>query len=290
MKTKVAVALAAIKPEATGGSVTLQTSKGPIEVSVELIDPELAKFYLGKLARNRHVTRFHVMGLARDMKNKRWVFNADPIRFNGEKLIDGQHRLNGVIDSGTTQEFLMVRGLPKGAFDTIDTGRRRSTSDYVSIEGHQYPLSISSAARWYLAYKRYQNFSTKEPITNLEKLEVIRQTPQLVQYVQGYAHGGRPPLKVSVAMLATLHLLFWERAKGPADEFMDALVTGAELKSGDPRITVRNWIIRRPLVRHGRYNPFTVAAGNLIIHAWNLWRSGEKLVKINPLREPQVIK
>jgi hypothetical protein len=63
-----------------------------------------------------------------------------------------------------------------------------------------------------------------------------------------------------------------------------------DMKGGDPRHTARNWIIRRPKIRHGRYNPFTVEGGNLLIRAWNAWRGGEQLVKIQPMKEPPIIK
>jgi hypothetical protein len=265
-------------------------TKDKIDVQIESISPEKAKLYLAKMGKNRHVTQHHLMGLVRDMKGGRWIFNGDPIRFNGEKLIDGQHRLAALIQSGKTLDFVVIRQLPKEAFDTIDIGRKRTTADYLGMEGHHYPQKLSSAARWYLAYKRYQNFNTHEPITNNEKLAIIREVPQLSSYVQAYSTSGRPPIPLSSAMLATCHLLFWERVKGPADEFMDGIVTGLELKIGDPRHTARNWIIRRPKIRHGRYNPFTVEGGNLLIRAWNAWRGGEQLVKIQPMKEPPIIK
>jgi hypothetical protein len=30
--------------------------------------------------------------------------------------------------------------------------------------------------------------------------------------------------------------------------------------------------------------------GNLLIRAWNAWRAGEQLVKIQPAKEPPIIK
>ncbi len=90
-----------------------------VDVRVESINPELAKSYLNKMGKNRHVTQHHLKTLVRDMKAGRWVFNGDPIRFNGEKLIDGQHRLNALIESGKTLDFVVIRQLPKEAFDTM---------------------------------------------------------------------------------------------------------------------------------------------------------------------------
>jgi hypothetical protein len=239
---------------------------------------------------NRHLTYHHLKSLIRDMKAGRWVFNGDPLRFNGKNLIDGQHRLNALILSNQTLDFVVIRDLPKGAFDTIDIGKKRTTADYLGMQGLHYPQKLSSAARWYLAYKRYQNFNTHEPITNNEKLEIVKEIPQLATYVHGYSVGGRAPINMSPAMLAACHQLFWEKAKGPADEFMDGITAGLELTSGDPRYTARQWIIRRPKVLRFTTTRFTVEAGNLLIRAWNAWRAGEQLVKINPMKEPPIIK
>lgn len=261
-----------------------------VDVRVESINPELAKSYLTKMGKNRHVTNHHLMTLVRDMKAGRWIFNGDPIRFNGDKLIDGQHRLNALIASGKTFDFVVIRQLPKEAFDTIDIGRKRSTADYLSISGHHYPQKLASAARWYLTYKRYQNFGSHEPLSNTERLAVVAETPQLDSYVQAYSIGGRPPIPISPSMLAVCHLLFWEKNRAAADEFMDGIITGVDLKAGDPRNTIRNWLIRRPKAARSGTNRTTVEAGSLLIHAWNLWRAGETLVKVNPLREPPIIK
>jgi hypothetical protein len=261
-----------------------------VDVQIESINPEIAKKYLAQMGKNRHLTQFHLGGMIRDMKAGRWIFNGDPIRFNGDKLIDGQHRLTALIASGKTFDFVVIRQLPKEAFETIDIGRKRTTADYLSMEGHHYAQKLSSAARWYLAYKRYQNFGTHEPITNNEKLAIVAEVPQLASYVNSYNLGGRAPVQMSPAMLATCHLLFWERAKGPADEFMDGITSGLELKAGDPRYTARQWIIRRPRAERHTTSRFTVAAGNLLIRAWNAWRAGEQLVKINPMKEPPIIK
>jgi hypothetical protein len=265
-------------------------NKAKVDVRIETINPEVAKSYLAKSGKNRHITKDHLDGLVRDMKNDQWVFNGDPIRFNGDKLIDGQHRLTALIQSGKTFDFVVVRELPREAFDTIDIGKKRTTADYLSIAGESYSHLLAPAARYYLAYKRYQNLNTKEPITNADKLNIIRATPQLASYVHGYASSGRLPIKVSVSLLAALHLLFWEKNRAAADEFMEGFIRGSDLANRDPRLPARNWIIRKPPLRGGPYIPWRIAIGNLIIRAWNAWRSGETLVKVQPMKEPPIIK
>lgn len=258
--------------------------KPNVDVSIETINPGKAEEYLKLTTRNRHITAHHLAGLVNDMKNNRWVFNGDPVRFNGNTLIDGQHRLTAIVKSGRTQEFVVIRQLTKEAFDTIDIGRRRKTSDYLSMDGKHYPQTLSSASRWIIAYRKYKNFGTHEPITHKEKMEVIAATPLLENYVNAYA-GGRLEIRMSVAMVCALHILFHDKHSKQADEFMDGLTSGLELTSIDPRYIARQWIVRN---RERTTNVFTREAGNMIVNAWNHFRGGEpmsarpKRVEITP--------
>jgi len=247
-----------------------------VDIKIETINPEKAKEYLELNKKNRHITRYHLLGLVHEMKERRWIFNGDPIRFNGNTLIDGQHRLMAVIESDTAQEFVVIRQLSNAAFETIDTGRRRSTSDFLSIGGEHYPIAISSGLRWLTAWKRFKNFNSKEPIPNTEKLSFLQEYTEVRQLIIGYA-GGKSPLRMSPGMLGTCHLLLREKNKKSADQYMDQLTTGIELKIGDPAYTVRQWIIKRPA---GSNYKFTTQAGHLIIRGWNSWRQDERLTML----------
>jgi hypothetical protein len=91
-------------------------------------------------------------------------------------------------------------------------------------------------------------------------------------------------------MFAALHVLFREKSKAAADEFMETIMTGLDVKSGDPRYTARQWIIRRPRTTKGVYNSFTVQAGYILIRAWNAWRAGEIRKEFEPVKEIPTIK
>lgn len=70
-----------------------------------------------------------------DMQLGAWPFAGDPIRRNTNgDVIDGQHRLTAIRESGETQIMLMVDGLDQSVMAAIDTGRRRSLADLVKME------------------------------------------------------------------------------------------------------------------------------------------------------------
>ena len=81
------------------------------------ITPEVASQWLMKNIANRKPSKAKVRKLAIDLKEQNWVANADAVRFNkNDVLIDGQHRLMAVIESGVTiKHALVARGLSEKA-------------------------------------------------------------------------------------------------------------------------------------------------------------------------------
>jgi hypothetical protein len=144
-------------------------------------------------------------------------------------------------------------------------------------EGFHYPIQLASALRWLICWEKYGNFYSKEVITTTEKLQTRRKHPDLAQFVYAYS-GGKSALKMSLSMLGVIHFVLNKHA-GPklADQYMDALVMGTELKVGDPGYTARQWILRH---RVRPSNTFTITAGNIILRGWNLWRKGESWANI----------
>ena len=105
----------------------------------EKITPEKAADYLEKnTKRNRKVANRRVHLFARDMASGRWVSNGEPIIFDKSgELIDGQHRLLAIIEAGIPVKMLVVRGVPKKAFETIDQGSSRTLAVVLGSTGVQ---------------------------------------------------------------------------------------------------------------------------------------------------------
>ena len=103
---------------------------------------------------NRLISGVHMSKIADDMRNGRFdSHNGEAIRFdtNGN-LIDGQHRLAAIVDSGVAIELLTMKGLAPESRHTIDQGRRRSVSDRLRMEDiiDKYRAKHVSAVRFLL--------------------------------------------------------------------------------------------------------------------------------------------
>lgn len=98
-----------------------------LSVTAETIDPAGATTLLGNLdPQQRPLSRSYVTSLAGDMKAARWYLSPDPITLSNDgALINGQHRLRAVVQSGLAQPFMVSRGWDSEAYQVIGAGRRR---------------------------------------------------------------------------------------------------------------------------------------------------------------------
>lgn len=100
------------------------------------VTPELAVYWLENQATNRKINDTYVNRLAEDMREGRWVFPGDPLKFNNQgKLIDGQHRLSAVVKLGIPQQFVILNGYKEESIKVLDLGKARSADHVGQILG-----------------------------------------------------------------------------------------------------------------------------------------------------------
>lgn len=104
---------------------------------IEVITPELAERYLRSNTANRAIRATAVKEYVSEMESGDWLLGCDAIGFdvNGV-LINGQHRLNAVVQSGISSKFIVARNLPAKSKDALDVGKRRQLHERITIAGH----------------------------------------------------------------------------------------------------------------------------------------------------------
>lgn len=139
------------------------------------LTPELATELLERNTLNRPLSDQHVSRIARQIKAGKWRFNGDTIKIaDTNDILDGQHRLWAVIESKVPVETILVRGIERDAFATIDTLRKpRSGSDILTLNGaHQYRQIISSAIPWLIRWQRGTLIDYKAPKNRIENSDI----------------------------------------------------------------------------------------------------------------------
>ncbi len=139
------------------------------------ITPEKAKELLQGNTHNRNLSKSRVADLAAQMKNNKWLCNGDTIRVSKTgRLLDGQHRLNAIIASNTTQKMLLVTGLPDEVFTTIDVGAVRRSGDFLKIGGFINSNTLAASALAMISYERTGNpFNNKPNGVTVSKTDVV---------------------------------------------------------------------------------------------------------------------
>ena len=115
----------------------LSTLYEGIDYSLEFITPEKAQFYLEKnFENNRKISTNNLEELKREMKNSRFILSDSAICFDVDgTLVNGQHRLLAVVQTGMTQPFLVVKNMPSKSKQIMDVGKSRCMSDRITVSG-----------------------------------------------------------------------------------------------------------------------------------------------------------
>lgn len=249
-----------------------------IITTTELIDSATAERYLEHNVRNRLLTKRAVLAYLSDMKNGRWTFTGDPIKFDVDgNLLDGQHRLTAVALLNTTEgiKFSVVRNLPTEAQMVMDLGKRRTTGDQLGLKGIRCANHVAAVGRMYLLWQNGGLFgaSNSSQITGRELQEWADLHPQATDSIaddMGMVNKlGALPRVAGAFMLRAREI-----DNAVADFYLEKLTTLANLDEGDPLLTLHRRLVR---IRRDELDINPTAQLALFVQAWNKLRRGERI-------------
>jgi hypothetical protein len=266
------------------------------------VTPEVAAAMLDRNTANRNMRGRAVDAYARDMAGDRWLVTGDTIKVStAGEILDGQHRLAGVVESKTTQRLLIIEGLAPETRNVIDTGTPRTGGDALRLAGfagevHGNAEALASAARllhlW--GVERLTHMSSamyaRDRVTHAEIIDMVTHRPDLIDAVnvaaRDYNRTGIPtgPGAMARTVLADVDA-------PDAERFFEALAGYATEGANDPRAVLLHTIAQ--MRQAGQLRKPGEAVG-LVFSAWNAWRDGQKITALttrdrkgNPLRIPQ---
>lgn len=244
----------------------------------ELVNPTLATLWLEKNTKNRPVHDSKVKLYAERMRAGEWRLNGEAVIFdkNGD-LIDGQHRLWAVIESGVTVQMLVVRGVDPDVRPTIDTGLSRSIRDVLAMQGDNEP-PLGGALLYLYMYRQYpkkfgHTIGSLRP-SHAKLLALLKQDPELLDSVRKWASS--KPLRQFLAPseIGFLHYLLSRIDMISSDTFFDLLATGKNLQE-----TSAIWTLRSRLTNSkvGPHRLDTRTRVGMVFKTWNAWRQHRTL-------------
>lgn len=262
-----------------------------ISTVLEVVTPSVAQKHLAKnMKNNRKLNMTKVSQITKDMRDGKWMETGDPIRFdaNGE-MIDGQHRLTGVINSGITLTMVVVRGCKPEVRNVIDIGTRRTPADILHMSGIKSNSALKAAVAR-LAFGISNGQTGKSTDSGSGNIRINNE--EMVKWVKDNETELEHSIKVgsrlykwwgagSLAGIVYTHMALSRLDKTKADKFYDELSTGigSGTKSGkgfDPRTALAKTL-------EGIRKASTSKSGNactyvyLISFAYEAWKN-DKLV------------
>lgn len=184
---------------------------------------------------------------ARLMQNGQFGLTHQGIAIDTDgNLIDGQHRLAGIIISGKTVQMNVSVGVPalqQGAFtfDMIDRGSTRTIGQQLAKHGATDTNRLAAAARCLimLAAEAYKIRIRKSEVGDV--LKVLDHYGDELGIAMGYraSMNGLRTAQVTGALAFALKV----GDREAICQFAERYKTGADCKPGDPALTVRNWLL-----------------------------------------------
>lgn len=218
------------------------------EMERVLLTPEMATQLLEHNAYNRPVSDAHVSRIARQIIEDKWKFNGDTIKISETNdVLDGQHRLWAVIEAKRAIETIIVRGIARDAFATVDTIRKqRSGADILSLAGaNKSRLQVAAAVKWLVSYqKTNQDLKLwKKPEFRVENSDIeltFKHHPAIAEAVERVKHLHD---LMSIGALAFVYYVAVSKNQELADQMIEILDAPAGTAQSNPFFRLRQALI-----------------------------------------------
>jgi len=254
------------------------------------ITPDIAQELLKRNVNNRPLRKVNLKHLKNEMVSGNWQFDGDPIRIDAEgNLLNGQHRLTAIIESGLTFPFFLISGLRSDSFKVMDTGARRSASDVLSIVGVKNAAQAGTITKFVHGIKSGKFGASivkidNRSLSNTDLIDYYFSLPNIADSISicgtlksHFQHA------VSGTVLGGFHFLFSEKDTDAANEFMDKLTTGIGLEADSPIYALRNKLILSKTNERYRLTHKDVIM--YFILAWNKYRNGDRNKQLKAPKE-----
>jgi hypothetical protein len=263
-----------------------------VRSKVVSVTPKKAAEFLERNTANRPLSRRTVREFADAMRRGEWRVTHQGIAFDTSgALVDGQHRLAAIVEADVPVELTVFTEVPVGAFDVLDTGKRRNAADVLAIEGERSAVLLAAMVRtvWLYEHRPELNWSGGDAgVSNHQIVQTLEEHPKLRDFV-----GVGEQIATATGMIKSAagaaSYLVGQASKRDLSPWFDGLVEGTGLVKGDPRL-----LFRRVMFAHTRKQAGQVLRRRenrehvtLYLKAFNAWATGGTLtqLKYTP-REP----
>lgn len=242
-----------------------------VKITRQLVTPAIAKRYLESNVSNRRISKPLLQRYVNEMKSGKWkedTFELIKISKTG-RILDGQHRLQAVVESNRPISFHVAHGIDESVFDVLDTGKSRNATDCFMVAGVKRNNLIPSIIAHYnlleKGKKPGQQINNKS--SNAELLRQYYKDEKLWQDVAkaAYCWYNAFAKVLPPSWIGGTYAYYYNLNPNKAIVFMNQLCTGLDI-SNNTISSLRNRLIKDKLSQRKMLPNLKMA---LITKAWN---------------------
>lgn len=213
-----------------------------MKVSSVLVTPRMALRWLEKNVNNRAVRDQKALEFSEEMKRGKWRPDASLILLSKDgEVLDGQHRLWGVVFSEIPQRFIVRKDATRETQEVVDLGSRRQIHEILSISSGEFvPAKLVTAAHHFQTQPTTAKAFSWPPSVSREAVEKAKS-------VLWWANGpktGNPSQKhgraLRAAVVAAIARASFYEDKEKLQEFRRQLEEGSTCS---PIRLLRDWLL-----------------------------------------------
>jgi hypothetical protein len=269
-----------------------------VEIYLTYITPKMATEFLADNHKGqRNINRDVVARYAEDMTAGFWLFSGAAVLFDKEnQVIDGQHRLTAIVETGQAQLTLIVAGLDTSVLHAIDAGRKKTYGTLLAMK-YDRPSADGQAsairAYWYWFHGCYggrgvSRVAVQTPQTNalptVSQLEICRNEVEerlsitFTQAIRVAANAYNEMPRITVTVWALVWVLLTEYDIDARERFFHELLVEPLSPSADyPINTLRNTLGR---IKMGEWD--RTMQLHAVLKTFEHWRVGRTLPTLRP--------
>lgn len=243
------------------------------------VSPVIAAALLERNTRNRKMRGQDVKEWSGEMEGGRWRITHQGIAIARDGMIlDGQHRLESIVESGVTVRMPVAVGLDPEVFSVIDTGRRRNSADAMFMVGESNAFLLAAITRLAMQYET--GYLNRQIGGRGNKIH----SDVLLAYRDGKEDALRAATKVGLnsrsgglpvnkTAVGAAYLLIHAKCGNDdlINEFFEGVRHGIQLDGNDARFLLRRNILNDVAKPRSRKHL------GLLLKAWKLYALGEPL-------------
>jgi hypothetical protein len=223
-----------------------------MHTEIRVITPEDAKLILQKNTRNRPVNHSHLAIFESQLQRGEMQLTHQGIAISStDVLLDGQHRLMAIANTGIAAQLMVTTGLPDSIFSVLDTGAKRTPGDILAIDGAPHSAGLAASIRLYILYHEAPgNVWTGNGPNKLASTTYIDKKYNLDK--EGWAWAASTARASAINKIVTpgpmgclMYLACAENgySRKYVEDFSISIKSGVDLKPGNPILAYRNKMI-----------------------------------------------